>query len=216
MDYPVNHKIFLSICLVTAIACSEEDDVASIYGFAGPDSDSGEAGSEAAGSAEAGSAESAPEAAGSEATMEIAILPEPLLSLCPVHTSGDTEFFGNGPSVTAAVEFVIINDTLVANIDFSMIETQADWSSAEYHESHLLWAPASDCQIMSILTDAYSDCSYTDSDLWLDSCWPAEKGGVHEFQFVGDTLGADLGSCGPHRSYANVYFNPMKLLVHCQ
>jgi hypothetical protein len=213
MDNPVNHQIFLSICIATSIACSEEEDPSSIYGFAGTDTRSEDAGSEGAGSEGAGS-----EGTGSEASpaMEIVILPDPLLSLCPVHTSGDLEFFGNGPSVTAAVEFLVINDTLVANVDFSMVETEQDWTGAEYYESHVLWTAASGCKIKSISTDTYSDCSYTDTDLWLDSCWPAGNGGVREFQFMGDTLGLDLGFCGLYQAYANVYFNPVKLLVQCQ
>jgi len=141
--------------------------------------------------------------------------PDALLKLFPDHKGGDKDFDGHGPKVIVRANLATEKEgtEVWVIIYLHMKETQRDFTEAEGTFRQLLYTAPAGKKVTAILSDSSSEAQYTDTNHELDS--PAVRGGtlVCKFEVMGDTRGNDVGNHTDDDSYANVYFNEVRLKV---
>lgn len=145
--------------------------------------------------------------------------PSSFTRLCPTKIgSGDREFAGHGPDVTAraSLELRNSNKEVWVILYLHVKETVGDWTEAEGSWPQHLWTAPSGWLIVSIESDQSSNASYRDTDHELDR--PGVQGGslVQRFEIMGDTGGDDVGNCTSDDVYMNVYFNMIRVKIREQ
>jgi hypothetical protein len=128
--------------------------------------------------------------------------------LIPPKVGGDAEFAGHGPNVRVTTRLTMRNGReLWATVTMHAKETKRDYTEVNGSADFLMYRhPAA---ILRIVSDTYSEASYTDTD-HEDDVIPVGAGElVREFVCVGDTKGKEAGS----RTGVSVYFNPVTIEV---
>jgi hypothetical protein len=124
----------------------------------------------------------------------------PISLIADTHTSGDTEFNGNGPHVTIAFQMFPLNTTeLHYLMTIIATETRSDFTEFRGFGGGTLSLnpplPAG-FAIISINGSTASSAEYTDTNTNDDHVAPNNGGPVREFVVVGDTGGDDFGKTG--------------------
>jgi hypothetical protein len=128
--------------------------------------------------------------------------------LIPPKVGGDAEFDSHGPNVRVTARLTVRNgQELWATVTMHAKETQRDYTEVNGSADFLMYRHPT--AILRIVSDTYSEASYTDTD-HEDDVIPVGAGElVREFVCVGDTKGKEAGS----RTGVTVYFNPVTIEV---
>ncbi|MDX2283382.1 MAG: hypothetical protein NW241_04435 [Bacteroidia bacterium] len=119
-------------------------------------------------------------------------MPSPVsLTNLPRHTNGDREYNGNGPDVHATVTLVNQGDRVEARVYMRASETKSDWTRASETKTFTIYTAPSGKVIEKILSPAFAEFSYRDSNGNLDE-FPG-GGPVASWKFMGDGGGDDAG-----------------------
>ena len=119
--------------------------------------------------------------------------------------SGDTEFDGNGPTITGKAEWINKGSRVDVRLYMSAKETKSDWSAAKGTLTEIYYTPPSGWRVESIVGGLLSQKSYTDSNHIEDRFGMGPGGPVKEFVFRGDHGGKDVGTY----TGMEVKFNPL-------
>jgi hypothetical protein len=128
--------------------------------------------------------------------------------LIPPLVGGDQDFDGNGPNVKVSVRLRVRNgNQLWATIAMEAKETKNNYTEVKGSADFLMFQHTK--PILGIVSDTYSEASYTDTD-HDDDIIPVGAGElVREFVCVGDTKGKEAGT----RTGVTVFFNPVTIQV---
>jgi hypothetical protein len=126
----------------------------------------------------------------------------------PPKVGGDSDFKGHGPKVDVSARLVVRNECeLWATIQMHAKETRKDYTEVNGSADFLMWKHGK--PILKIVSDTYSETSYTDTN-HDDDVLPIGAGElVRQFVCVGDTKGDEAGS----RTGVSVTFNPVTIEV---
>ena len=131
-----------------------------------------------------------------QGSTEIAYYSPGSRTFVPPHTQGDAEFSRNGPAVSCQVEWSLGpgNTTVISQIEMSAVETGGDETAAEGTDTHTIYTAPSGKVIKEIVGITADEFEYVDSNTTPD-WFPRGSGGpVSQYEFVGDSDGADAGT----------------------
>lgn len=126
----------------------------------------------------------------------------------PPKVGGDADFYGHGPNTWVSARLRVRNgQELWATVTMSARETKRDYTEVSGSADFLMYRHPT--TILRIVSDTYSETSYTDTDV-EDDVIPVGAGElVNRFVCVGDTMGKEAGS----RTGVTVHFNPVVIEV---
>jgi len=129
------------------------------------------------------------------------------ISYTPPHVgSGDSEFNGHGPVVTARMSVFRSGSNVNWLLYMDARETVSDWTEVEGQTNGVFYTPEPGWAVDSV-SPGYSEFTYTDTNHDPDIKYPG-SGPVDHFTFIGDTDGDDVGRTG-----VTVYFRPINVTL---
>lgn len=131
-----------------------------------------------------------------QGTTEIDYVSPGYRTFIPPHTRGDQEFGGDGPAVLCRVRLSVIgteNNLLQSQIYMKAEETRSDWTTAEGTDTHVIYTAPAGKKIKEISCITFDQFEYVDDNIEMDWFARGSGGPVNQYEFMGDTEGADAG-----------------------
>ncbi|HEY5894453.1 MAG TPA: hypothetical protein VIT91_14615 [Chthoniobacterales bacterium] len=126
----------------------------------------------------------------------------------PPKVAGDGDFGGHGPRVKVTARLTVRNDSeLWTTVTMNAKETEEDYTEVNGSADFMMWKHNK--PILRILSNAYSETTYTHTG-HEDEVIPLGAGElVRQFLCVGDTRGDEAGT----RTGVTVSFNPVTIEI---
>lgn len=121
--------------------------------------------------------------------------------------SGDAEFSGHGPAVSARVSLLVDPGSITAHVEMQARETKSDWSTASGEMNQVMATADPGWRFERIVGPTETSISYVDSDVTSDEFDKGPGSPVAHFSFVGDTGGSEAGT----RTQVVVTFNRVRV-----